>query len=271
MAQDRLAEKRLFTRLGIPTAPYAEPDHLDEGFPTGTILKRRTGGFDGRGQVRLGRAAMAQDLAAAATSLGAPALAEGVVDFARELSVVAARSPDGAIAIYPVVENIHRDGILRETIAAAPDGAGWDGHASVIVTKLMEDLDHVGVLALELFEVDGELLANELAPRVHNSGHWTIEGAVISQFEQHLRAVCGWPLGDASSRGPSAMVNLIGAEPDAAAVLAVPGAHLHIYGKAPRPERKLGHVTVVGMDEQERDVRLAAVREAVAATVPGPR
>ncbi len=129
VAQDRLAEKRLFTRLGIPTAPYAEPEHLHEGFPTGTILKRRTGGFDGRGQVRLGRAAPAEDLATAAPPSAAPALAEGVVDFARELSVVAARSPDGAVATYPVVENLHRDGILRETIAPAPAGEAWDEHA----------------------------------------------------------------------------------------------------------------------------------------------
>ena len=263
VAQDRLAEKRLFTRLGIPTAPYAEPDRLHEGFPPGTILKRRTGGFDGRGQVRLGRAAPAEELAAAVAFLGSPVLAEGVVSFERELSVVAARSAQGAVAVYPVVENLHRDGILRETIVTAPDGEAWDEHASAIVTRIMDDLDHVGVLALELFEVDGELLANELAPRVHNSGHWTIEGAVTSQFEQHLRAVCGWPLGDASSRGPSAMVNLIGVEPDSAAVLAVPGAHLHLYGKAPRPDRKIGHVTVVGADERERDARLGAVREAV--------
>ena len=136
--------------------------------------------------------------------------------------------------------------------------------AGSVVIRLMEALDHVGVMALELFEVDGALLANELAPRVHNSGHWTIEGAVTSQFEQHLRAVCGLPLGDPSPRGPSGMVNVIGVEPDPSAVLALPGAHLHRYGKAARPERKLGHVTVVGVDAQDRDDRMAAVRRVLA-------
>jgi 5-(carboxyamino)imidazole ribonucleotide synthase len=263
VAQDRLAEKQLFTRLGIPTAPYAEPERLAAGFPTGTILKRRTGGFDGRGQARLGPHAAATELATTVGALGAPALAEGVVAFERELSVVAARSPDGAIAIYPVVENRHRNGILRETVAPAPGPADWDADAGALVTQLMVALDLVGVLAVELFEVDGGLLANELAPRVHNSGHWTIEGAATSQFEQHLRAVCGLPLGDPSLRGPSAMVNLIGTEPAPRDVLALPGAHLHRYGKTARADRKLGHVTVVGADQAERDDRLRVVREVV--------
>jgi 5-(carboxyamino)imidazole ribonucleotide synthase len=197
---------------------------------------------------------------------------EGVVPFERELSVVAARGVDGNVACYPLVENRHRDGILRETLAPAPEAGSaptGPGRELVVgafdmVTRFMHDLDHVGVLALELFEVGGRLLANEVAPRVHNSGHWTIEGAVTSQFEQHLRAVLGWPLGDPSSAGAAAMVNLIGTEPDPAAVLAVPGAHLHRYGKAPRPGRKLGHVTVVARDEPERDARLARVGALIA-------
>ena len=174
----------------------------------------------------------------------------------------------------PWSRTITETGILRETVAPAPTPAivpmsssrspSPDDHDAVaLVGRLLEALDHVGVLALELFEVDGVLVANELAPRVHNSGHWTIEGAVTSQFEQHLRAVCGLPLGDPSLRLPSAMVNLIGREPDLDAVLAIPGAHLHRYGKAPRPNRKIGHVTVVGADETERDQRLHAVRAVV--------
>ncbi len=133
---------------------------------------------------------------------------------------------------------------------------------------MADELGHVGVLCLELFQVDGTLLANELAPRVHNSGHWTIEGAATSQFEQHLRAVCGLPLGEPTVRSPSAMVNLIGSEPDPATVLALPGAHLHSYGKAARPERKVGHVTVVGADEAERDRRLAKLREVLGGLPP---
>jgi 5-(carboxyamino)imidazole ribonucleotide synthase len=260
VAQDRWAEKQLLSRLDIATAPYAAPEDLAEGFPSGTIVKRRTGGFDGRGQARLGPSAPGPALRAAAAELGAPSVAEGVVGFTREVSVVAARGVDGALVAYPVVENRHAGGILRETLAPAPGGAELDEAATALVRRVAEALDHVGVLCLELFEVDGRLLANELAPRVHNSGHWTIEGAVTSQFEQHLRAVCGLPLGDPSLRTPSAMVNLIGTEPDPAAVLAVPGAHLHTYGKAPRPDRKLGHVTVVADDAAGRDERLAAVR-----------
>jgi 5-(carboxyamino)imidazole ribonucleotide synthase len=191
---------------------------------------------------------------------------EGVVPFEREVSLVAARAADGADACYPLVENRHRDGILRETLAPAP-GAGavatLSASAVEMVTTFMADLDHVGVLALELFEVDGRLLANEVAPRVHNSGHWTIEGATTSQFEQHLRAVAGLPLGAAAPRGPAAMVNVIGTEPEPGAVLAVAGAHLHRYGKAPRPDRKLGHVTVVAADERERDARLDELRALV--------
>ena len=243
---------------------------MERGFPAGTILKRRTGGFDGRGQVRLGPSASADELTAAREELAVPAVAEGFVAFERELSVVAARSQTGEVAVYPVVENRHADGILRETIAPAPGlTASLQDAAAQLVTDLMDDLGHVGVLALELFEVDGALLANELAPRVHNSGHWTIEGAMTSQFEQHLRAVCGWPLGDTAARSPAAMVNVIGAEPDAAGILAVPGAHLHRYGKEPRPQRKIGHVTVVGADEEERDERLAAVRALVGRAVVG--
>jgi 5-(carboxyamino)imidazole ribonucleotide synthase len=270
VAQDRWAEKQLFTRLDIATAPYGAPADLDEGFATGTIVKRRAGGFDGRGQARLGPSASAEDLCAAAEVLAAPCVAEGVVAFAREVSVVAARAIDGTMAVYPLVENHHDAGILRETLAPAPASDGLEPAAADLAQRVADALDLVGVLCLELFDVAGTLVANELAPRVHNSGHWTIEGAATNQFEQHLRAICGLPLGDPSLRSPSAMVNLIGAEPDHAALLALPGAHLHSYGKAARPDRKLGHVTVTGRDEAERDRRLAAVRALARPTTPTP-
>jgi 5-(carboxyamino)imidazole ribonucleotide synthase len=260
VAQDRLAEKRLFRRLGLGTAPFAEPGDLTAGFPAGTIVKRRTGGFDGRGQVRLGPAASPAAIADATRSLGGPCTAEELVAFDRELSIVGARSVDGAVQTYPLVENRHRDGILRETRAPAASSSDAVASAGVALTRIMDDVDHVGVMALELFDIGGRLWANELAPRVHNSGHWTIEGAATSQFEQHLRAVLGWPLGDVAVRSPAGMANIIGCEPDLSAVLAVPGAHLHRYDKAERPDRKIGHVTVVGADESERDQRLDAVR-----------
>jgi 5-(carboxyamino)imidazole ribonucleotide synthase len=262
VAQDRLAEKQLFQGLGIPTAPFAEPEGLSAGFAAGTVLKRRTGGFDGRGQVRLAAGVPASAVRDAARTIDAPSLAEEVVAFRRELSLVAARTPTGTVACYPLVENCHRDGLLRETVAPATNVApALASAADTAMRRIMNELDHVGVLALELFEVDGALLGNELAPRVHNSGHWTIEGAATSQFEQHLRAILDLPLGDSSLRSPAAMVNLVGEEPDAAAVLAVPGAHLHRYDKVARRDRKIGHVTVIGSDEHERDDRLAAVRD----------
>jgi len=264
VGQDRLAEKRRLARLGIPTAPWADAGELEHGFPAGTILKLSTGGFDGRGQARLEPSASGAEVAAALEALGGSAVAEEVVAFDRELSIVAARSPVGEMAVYPVVENRHADGILRESIAPAPGlSPSLQDEAVRLVVDLMDELGHVGVMALELFEVDGALLANELAPRVHNSGHWTIEGAVTSQFEQHLRAICGLPLGDTGIRGPAAMMNVIGTEAEPGDVLAVPGAHLHRYGKEPRPHRKIGHITVVGADERQRVERLATVRAVV--------
>jgi 5-(carboxyamino)imidazole ribonucleotide synthase len=269
IAQDRLAEKQLLSRLGIAIAPYAVPGELEVGFPAGTIVKRRTGGFDGRGQVRLDPAATGRAIRAAAERLQAPSVAEGVVAFEREVSIVGARGLDGTMAVYPLVENHHADGILRHSLAPAPTTSPHAEQAAAeLIRKVADELGHVGVLCLELFDVDGTLLANELAPRVHNSGHWTIEGASTSQFEQHLRAVCGLPLGDPSVRSPSAMVNLIGAEPPRASVLAIPGAHLHSYGKAARRDRKVGHVTVIGVDESERDRRLSALHGVLAGPAP---
>ena len=249
VAQDRLAEKRCFAGLGIPVPPFAPVDTRAEldaalgqlGYPA--VLKTRRLGYDGKGQ-RVLRAP--GDVESAWRALGGvPLILEGFVAFRRELSVLAVRGRDGATACYPLVENHHRDGILRVSVAPAPDlPPALQREAEAHAGRLLDALGYVGVLALELFEAGDGLLANELAPRVHNSGHWTIEGAETSQFEQHLRAILGWPLGSTTPRGQSVMVNLIGAVPDPAAVLAVPGAHLHLYGKAPRPGRKLGHVTL---------------------------
>jgi 5-(carboxyamino)imidazole ribonucleotide synthase len=249
VAQDRVAEKAFFESAGIPVTPWrpvSSPADLERaldelGRPA--VLKTRRLGYDGKGQHVIRGPGDAE--VAWARLGGAPLVLEAFVPFARELSVIAARGRDGAVACYPLVENEHAEGILRRSRAPAPGlAAGLQAEAGRHAGRVLDALGYVGVLAIELFEVEGRLLANELAPRVHNSGHWTIEGAETSQFENHVRAVTGLPLGPTAPRGASLMVNLIGAVPDAAAVLAVPGAHLHLYGKAPRPGRKLGHVTL---------------------------
>lgn len=254
ITQDRLFEKQLLRALGIPTAPF---DGEVAGAPA--IVKARRGGFDGRGN-RLCRTDA--ELSVARADL-APAVVEGLVPFSRELSVLAARGVDGAVRCWPVVENVHDRGILRRTIAPAPGlTPALQAEAEALATSVLADLDYVGVLAVELFQVGDHLLANELAPRVHNSGHWTIDGAVTSQFEQHVRAVLGLPLGDPSARGTSVLLNMVGGIADPAAVLAVPGAHLHRYGKAPRPGRKVGHVTLSPCDGPD-DPRVAALDRVV--------
>src|SRR4029077_13484324 len=223
------------------------------------VVKTRRLGYDGKGQVVL----ETQDQVASAwTALGGtPCIVEGFVRFTRELSVLAVRGRDGAATCYPLVENRHEGGILRRSLAPASALAPAVGaQAEQFARALLEHLGYVGVLALELFEVAGDLLANEVAPRVHNSGHWTIEGAETSQFENHVRAILGLPLGSTAARGPSAMVNCIGTMPDRDAVLRIPGAHLYDYGKAERAGRKLGHVTVTASDTEELTARLARVR-----------
>ncbi len=232
--QDRLVEKELFRSLGIPTARYGSLEA--SGLPA--LVKSRRLGYDGKGQ----------RVVESLVELEDDELAEEVVPFDRELSIVAARGRDGQTAFYPLAENEHRGGILAVSRAPAP-GASQD-EAEVIATKLLDALGYVGVLAVELFEVAGTLLANEFAPRVHNTGHWTIDGAVTSQFENHVRAVVGLPLGSTESLGPSVMLNLVGAAPPLERLLGVPGAHVHLYGKAPRPGRKLGHVTLVDAGEE---------------------
>jgi 5-(carboxyamino)imidazole ribonucleotide synthase len=228
------------------------------------VLKTRRGGYDGKGQHVLREAA---DLDVAWTELGdaGPLILETLVPFDRELSVIAVRGLDGEVACWPLVENRHELGILR--LSRAPASGVDDAlqaRAEQLASRLLDDLEHVGVLTVELFQVGDTLLANEIAPRVHNSGHWTIEGAVTSQFENHLRAILGWPLGDTAARGPSVMLNCIGLLPDRDAILAVPGAHFHDYGKAPRTGRKVGHVTVTATSDDELDERLRAL----AALVP---
>jgi len=274
ISQDRLVEKTTFHGHGIKTAAFVavgDGESLDAavaelGLPA--ILKTRRGGYDGKGQVVLRSPA---DVDGALEQLGGvPCILEAFVAFDRELSIVAARGVDGAIACWPVVENTHVDGILRLTRAPAPGvDAALQARAEACIRPLFEALDYVGVGCVELFDTGGELLANEMAPRVHNTGHWTIEGAVTSQFENHLRAVLGWPLGSTAARGASAMVNCIGGMPAREAVLAVPGAHFHDYGKAPRRGRKVGHVTVTAAGADELATPLARVQALVEASADG--
>lgn len=260
VGQDRLTEKDCFRALDITTPTYRAVGSREEladatraiGFPA--VLKTRRLGYDGKGQ-RLLRDA--SELDAAWTALaGAPSILEGFVRFERELSLVAVRGRDGGFRAWPLTENRHRAGILHSSIAPYPDPA-LQARAEDQVRRLMERFGYLGVLAVEYFVSGGTLIANEFAPRVHNSGHWTIEGATTSQFENHLRAICGLPLGATAARGHAAMLNFIGRVPERARVLAVPGAHLHDYGKAPRPGRKVGHATVVGDDRGQVLARLA--------------
>jgi 5-(carboxyamino)imidazole ribonucleotide synthase len=262
IAQDRLAEKRFFQEHGIATPPF-EPVGDDDalrravnriGLPA--VLKTRREGYDGKGQLVLRNE---EQLGAARRTLrGVPLILEGFVDFDRELSILGVRGRDGEVRFWPLVENVHRGGILHLSRAPAPALApAVQQAAEESCRRVLDALDYVGVLAIELFDSGGTLLANEMAPRVHNSGHWTIEGAVTSQFENHLRAVCGLPLGGTEARGHAGLVNIIGRAPDSAEVLRIDGAHLHLYGKAPRPGRKLGHVTITHDDAAELERRLA--------------
>jgi 5-(carboxyamino)imidazole ribonucleotide synthase len=208
------------------------------GYPA--ILKTRTQGYDGKGQSVL---RSGSDLHSSWQKLdGLPAIVEGFVAFTREVSIVAVRSVSGELAFYPLSENVHREGILR--VSESCENDPLQAKAEEYVTKLLASLNYVGVIALELFEVNGELIANEFAPRVHNSGHWTIEGAETSQFENHLRAILDLPLGSTAALGKTAMVNFIGGKPESERVLAVENTHLHLYGKAPRKGRKVAHATV---------------------------
>jgi 5-(carboxyamino)imidazole ribonucleotide synthase len=273
VSQDRIDEKTTFRALGVPVAEFTA---VDEGADLGAaiaavgapaILKTRRGGYDGKGQAPVASPADA-GAAGAALRDGGPLILERRIAFDRELSIIAVRGVDGEVRTWPLVENEHHGGILRTSRAPAPDVDGTlQARADGYVRAVLEHFEYVGVLTVELFQVGDDLLANEMAPRVHNSGHWTIEGARTSQFENHVRAVLGWPLGPTDAPAPSVMINCIGALPDPAPVLAVPGAHLHRYGKALRPGRKVGHVTVTAPDPAELDRRVAAVRAVLPADV----
>lgn len=270
-AQDRLREKHLFEDLGIPTtefAPLGNREALDAaikkiGLPA--MLKTCRMGYDGKGQWLLRNAEDVQrakiELPAASGSddpSEVPFILERFVQFTRELSVLAVRARTGETTVYPLVENHHRGGILRLSLAPAPRlDPAIQRAAEQAANRVFDELQYVGVLAIEFFEQDGRLLANEMAPRVHNSGHWTIEGALTSQFENHLRAVVGLPLGATHAIGSSAMLNLIGEVPDPAEVLAIRDAHLHLYGKTPRAGRKVGHVTLRASSSEQLASRLA--------------
>ena len=271
VAQDRLAEKTLFLECGLQTPEFKAVDTREDleralavvGAPA--ILKTRRLGYDGKGQFRIKTLA---DADAAWAALGGQAQAHGLileafVPFDRELSVIAVRGRDGDFRTWPLTQNWHTDGVLSLSLAPASDIAALQARATGLARTLAEKLDYVGVFALELFVKNGELLGNEMAPRVHNSGHWTIEGALTSQFENHVRAVLGLPLGDTSARGLSAMFNWIGELPDAAPVLQAIDAHWHDYGKQPRVGRKVGHATVCAPDAAQLVARLSGIAHAL--------
>ncbi len=251
---DRRSQKALLDRLDVATAEWTEVNgvedlaRLQSSCASDLIVKAASGGYDGRGQWRI----PAGTAAAMPTGLGGPAIAERRVDFRRELSLVGARAGDGSLAFYPLVENHHVDGMLRCTIAPARTDTARQEEAEAMLGRIMGDLDYVGIMAMECFDENGQLLVNELAPRVHNSGHWSQLGSSVDQFELHLRALCGWSLGPPQTRGVTAMLNLIG-EPFEDHWLDGGLARCHWYGKAPRPNRKLGHLNVNATDA----VRLA--------------
>ncbi len=249
-AQNRLAEKALFDQLSIPVAPYrrveSEADIQQAASELGLplVLKTAMGGYDGKGQFVLRHASQINE---AWETLGAAEIliAESFVQFDREVSIIAVRGQNGEVRTWPLAENHHYHGILSHSIVPAPHSEALQPIAQDYITRLLDHLNYVGVLTLELFVTANGLLANEMAPRVHNSGHWSIEGAVCSQFENHMRAVAGLPLGSTELISPCMMVNIIGRHPKREDVLKLSGAHLHFYGKEERVGRKLGHVTLI--------------------------
>lgn len=249
-SQDRLVEKNFLQSLGLQTAPFATVDNtadLDAAIAqigTPAIMKTRTMGYDGKGQARI----MSQGDAAQALAdmAGAPAILEGFVNFSHEVSIIGARSADGAVACFDPGENVHVDGILRTTTVPAKLTPSQRTDAVLIAARILNELDYVGVMGVELFMTQQGLIVNEIAPRVHNSGHWTQNGCTIDQFEQHIRAVAGWPLGDGSRHSDVVMENLIGDDMDRLPELAKTTAALHLYGKADvKTGRKMGHVNHV--------------------------
>ncbi len=246
-SQDRLAEKTFLNNLGLITAPFADIPDQDaltaaiRTIGTPAILKTRTMGYDGKGQVRI---TSANDVAAALTDMkGATAILEGFVDFSCEVSVIAARNPDGDVACYDPGENVHKYGILDTTTVPASLSPTQRTDAVLIAARILNALDYVGVMGVELFVTPQGLVVNEIAPRVHNSGHWTQNGCVIDQFEQHIRAIAGWPLGDGTRYADVVMTNLIGDDVLQIPVIAETNSAIHLYGKADaKPGRKMGHI-----------------------------
>ena len=262
-AQDRFVEKSFFCELGIPTPKSMT--NFENGsvgklvFPA--VLKTRRLGYDGKGQVIV---RSETDLKVELQNGNQDELIlEEFISFERELSLIGVRNRAGDTRFYPLVENQHREGILRLSRVTGNVSPELQNQAEEYAIKVMSALDYVGVLTIEFFEKDGCLLANEMAPRVHNSGHWTIEGAVTSQFENHVRAVSDSPLGSTNPLGVCAMVNLVGSLPDVNSILQLEGAHLHLYDKAPRPKRKIGHVTFVEKDMETLTRKLDFVKEIV--------
>ncbi len=265
VSQDRVAEKSFFQRLNIPTAPFqaingrAGFDQAIQTIGLPAVLKTCRLGYDGKGQVVLKTQV---DIEPAWQKLGGvPLILEGFVPFERELSILAVRGRTGQTAFYPLVENHHQDGVLHHSFAPAPNlTMQLQEQAQEYAKRVFTALNYVGVLAIEFFQQGDKLIANEMAPRVHNSGHWTIEGAATSQFENHLRAICGLSLGPTNVRGHVAMLNLLGTVPPRETVIDPPGVHVHLYGKKPLPGRKLGHVTCVAGSERELQKLLQQVR-----------
>lgn len=264
-AQDRLSEKQLFQSLAIPTAAFvpveseadlAECDSV--GWPI--VLKARRLGYDGRGQ-RICHSA--DDLVSGWIELGrVPAIAEAWVPYERELSLIGVRGANNESAYYCLTENVHSDGILRSSIAPF-NSQSLQRQGEEWLDQLMRKYDYRGVLTVEFFATASGLIANEMAPRVHNSGHWTIEGAATSQFENHIRAILGLPIGNTKAHGHAAMLNLLGELPARGLALSIDGVHWHEYGKSPRPARKLGHCTLVDNDRAELERRFAALKTAL--------
>ncbi|MBT6865176.1 MAG: 5-(carboxyamino)imidazole ribonucleotide synthase [Planktomarina temperata] len=247
ISQDRLSEKEFLTGLGLKVAPYAnvttaaEAEAAAQSIGTPSILKTRRMGYDGKGQIRLKDAS---DMAEAWQAMqGAPSVLEGFINFSHEVSVIAARASDGQVACYDPGENVHREGILHSTTVPASLSAAQRMDAVLLAGQILNALDYVGVMGVELFVTADGLIVNEIAPRVHNSGHWTQNGCDICQFEQHIRAVAGWPLGDGSRHSDIRMENLIGADMDRVPELRKTNVALHLYGKSEvKPGRKMGHV-----------------------------
>ncbi|HQV21688.1 MAG: 5-(carboxyamino)imidazole ribonucleotide synthase [Moraxellaceae bacterium] len=265
VSQNRLNEKQLFAKLGIPAAAYhqvhsqADLQQAVDTLGLPLVVKTTMGGYDGKGQFVIRQTEQVAQ-AWAELQQGLPLIAEAFIDFERELSMIAVRGQDGDTRCYPLAWNVHHQGILSHSVVPAPDvDAATQAQAEQYITSILHELNHVGVLTLEMFQTPDGLFANETAPRVHNSGHWSIEGAICSQFENHMRAVAGLPLGSTQELRPSAMINIIGQHPKTADILAIPEAHLHLYGKAERVGRKLGHITVTANDSNTLQVRMAQI------------